>query len=223
MGSRVTKLYTHIHQVLRDSGVDPITNKKIFGGPLNVADRNDIIFHMMEIKPPKDHGEEGPPLGVVVHLKIQRVWQRDLVATLWIVCDMGMPGVEPALTMGRAGDEGVSKAGVEGALVAGVDGTPMVKVEGASRVGDEGAPFAGEEGTPMASIVVEEEEPNIALPVVAVVDEVMAQDHRRLWYHVRVQANEREDNVLVSHTALYSIWQHIYRGYKMAQGASQWF
>jgi hypothetical protein len=82
-GSRATKLHTHIHQVLKDSGVDPITNKKIFDGPLNVGDRNAIIFHMMkEIKPPKDHGEEGPPLGVVVRLKIQHVWQRDLVATL---------------------------------------------------------------------------------------------------------------------------------------------
>jgi hypothetical protein len=53
-----SKLHTHIHQILKNNGVDPVTNKKVLGGPLDVSSMNCVVFNMVKkIKATKDHSE----------------------------------------------------------------------------------------------------------------------------------------------------------------------
>jgi hypothetical protein len=83
VSSGAVKLQAYVHQILRDSRIEPVTNKKILGGPLNVSSMHGIVFDMVKkIEAAKHHKEQGAPLGVVVRLKIQVYGMRDLVATL---------------------------------------------------------------------------------------------------------------------------------------------
>jgi hypothetical protein len=71
-GSRATKAQTQVHLILRDSGVKPVTDKKIFLRPLKIVKRDVIRVDMSEeVEPAKNHLEHSVPLGVVVGLQVQ--------------------------------------------------------------------------------------------------------------------------------------------------------
>jgi hypothetical protein len=67
--SRALELQTHIHHILRYSGIEPIADKKVLLSPLKIRGKSGIRFDMRkEIEPAENHLEHGAPLGVIVGL-----------------------------------------------------------------------------------------------------------------------------------------------------------
>jgi hypothetical protein len=63
------ELQTHVHEILRKSGVKPIINEKIFFGPLNISGMSGVVEDVrQEIETHENNCEEHAPLGIVVRL-----------------------------------------------------------------------------------------------------------------------------------------------------------
>jgi hypothetical protein len=77
--SRALELKTHIHHILRYSGIEPIADKKVLFSPLKIRGKSGIRFDMRkEIEPAENHLEQGAPLGVIVGLYVQGIWNQRL-------------------------------------------------------------------------------------------------------------------------------------------------
>jgi hypothetical protein len=72
--SGFVKLQTHIHEIIRESGVEPVTNKEIFLGPLKIRRMVVTLQDVRkEIEAPKNHGKQSAPFRVVVGFKIKSI------------------------------------------------------------------------------------------------------------------------------------------------------
>jgi hypothetical protein len=127
--SEATKMQTYIHHIFRNSGVKPITDKKIVFGPLKISRVGGIAFDMRnQIEATKDHLEEGAQLGAVMRLKVQCIGNKGLDVDVVDGLDKGTPRAAqvdgPLLSVRRAGDESASEA--TGAVAAGAVRSPKV-------------------------------------------------------------------------------------------------
>jgi hypothetical protein len=97
---RTTKVKTHVHHILRDSGVKPVTGKEIFFRPLKIVRRVGVRVDMSEeVELAKNHLEQGAPLGVVVGLQVQCVRYKRLDVDV-------VDGLRHGNARGRAGGVG---------------------------------------------------------------------------------------------------------------------